>query len=102
MLILNGKLDLDLLELPRRYKQIRIDSDILLHFLKSDGYIFKIESGLPKDTRIVNARFDETRMHFILILYSESFPDIPKGGVIPEETSIITIGYEQTKEKDEE
>ncbi len=89
MLILSGKLDLDLLELPRRYKQIRICPEMLLSFFKSDGYIFKVISDLPKDSRLVSINFNDMRFEFMMTLYSESFDIIPDGAIIPIETSII-------------
>ena len=104
MLILQGKGPINELLTERRYRLLTIESDFFIRLIKSDGYKFEIISTLPKDTKIINARFDDTRMRFDLILYSESFDKVPEGGLIPEETSMVlfhTIPNEQIKEKDE-
>ncbi len=101
MFLVNGFVPLD-----RRFKLLNIPSELILFLFKSDDYIFKINSKLPSDTKIVNARFDDVRMRFVLILYSESFDDIAENALIPEvsPTDILfrTIEIEQTKEEVQE
>lgn len=76
MLVLDG--------LTRRFKIAKMPVELLGHFFGSDGLTFRIESKLPKDVKITNARFDEEALCFKLILYSEEFDDIPKAFPIPE------------------
>ncbi len=101
MFLVNGFLPLD-----KRFRRLEIPSELILYLFKSDDYVFKVNSKLPTDTQIVNARFDDTKMRFILILHSDSYEEVSEGALIPEispsDILFRTINEQNTKEETQE
>lgn len=91
--MMNGLLGIDyntesIEKLERRYKLFHIMPEQLLGMLKSDGDVFQVSSNLPKDARIVNARYDDQYMRFDLIIYSDSYDVVSEAQPIPDAMSM--------------
>lgn len=65
-----------------RLKHLECSLDFFMDFLKNgvEGKIVVIENKLPDDTELVGIGMNESNGNILLILKSESFPEVPNFG----------------------
>jgi hypothetical protein len=69
-------------KLPQRVRRISIDARHLMSRLTKDGSA--VVSNLPRDAYIVACEEESARDELVLTIYSDSFPPVEAGAVIPE------------------
>jgi hypothetical protein len=69
---------------PRRVMTASISESHFLKFLRGDSKARVYEFDLPCDAHVVGFQADVSQRDFILVIQSESFPEVSEGQPIPE------------------